>query len=185
MTAMLVVTLVAVHSSFLWARVVYFRIDGPTHFGVRVIEMAGSASVLIGAALILVRSGDYVWTDTAALLVSGLSAALFVWGLRTVRRGQLTAAFSTDAPVEIVSTGAYRRIRNPFYMSYLLAHAMPVLASRSPWSLLPLACMVCIYLRAALLEERKFLNSPLANQYRCYQRRSGRFTPRFFNQSDG
>ena len=40
-------------------------------------------------------------------------------------------------------------MRNPFYVSYLLAYLQAVLASQSPWAMLPLLGMWCIYRRAA------------------------------------
>ena len=124
MTLLLFACVLCLHLSFLWARFAYFRIDGPTHVGVRVIEVAGSASALSGMALILTRHGASVWGDSVALLVAALSAGLFAWGVHTVQRRQLTAAFSIDVPAELVTSGAFRCIRNPFYASYLLAHAM-------------------------------------------------------------
>lgn len=52
MTLLLFACLMSLHLSFLWARFAFFRIDGPTHVGVRVIEVAGTASVVAGATLI-------------------------------------------------------------------------------------------------------------------------------------
>jgi protein-S-isoprenylcysteine O-methyltransferase Ste14 len=179
MTFVLLTCLFALHLSFLWGRIAFFRIDGPTPPAVRLIEAAGTTSAVAGAALIVTRPGASMALDVAALLVVTLSALLFAWGARTVRRHQLTAAFSADIPTELVTTGAFRRIRNPFYTAYLLAHAMPVLASRSGWSALPVVWMTAIYMRAVFVEERKFLASPLADAYRRYQSRTGRFLPRW------
>lgn len=55
MTLLLFACLMSLHLSFLWARFAFFRIDGPTHVGVRVIEVAGTASVVAGATLILTK----------------------------------------------------------------------------------------------------------------------------------
>lgn len=184
MTTFLFACLICLHASFLWARIAFFRIDGPTPPGVRLIEAVGTASVLMGAALTLQRDGHHLGSDLLALGVAALSATLFAWALRSVQRRQLTAAFSADAPHELVTSGAFRHIRNPFYTSYLLAHAMPVFASRSAWSLLPLAWMGAIYLRAALFEEQKFLAGPLADDFRRYRRRTGRFTPRLLRAKE-
>jgi protein-S-isoprenylcysteine O-methyltransferase Ste14 len=49
--------------------------------------------------------------------------------------------------------------------------------SRSGWAILPLLWMAGIYIQAALLEEQKFLNSPLAGEYHRYASRTGRFIP--------
>jgi protein-S-isoprenylcysteine O-methyltransferase Ste14 len=184
MHMLLFACLIGLHAGFLWARIAFFRIDGAAPPGVRLIEAAGTASVLVGAVLTLRRDGDHLEADLAALGIALLSASLFAWGLLTVKRRQLTAAFSSDVPRELITTGAFTHIRNPFYTCYLLAHAMPVFASRSAWSLLPLAWMTGIYVRATVIEERKFLASPLADDFRRYMRRTGRFAPRLSRASE-
>ena len=95
-------------------------------------------------------------------------------------RGSFTAAFSPDAPVELLQGGAFGFVRNPFYVAYMLGFAMPAVASRSWWGIVAAAWMAGIYLRAVLAEERKFLAGPLAEDYRNYCIRTGRFLPRIF-----
>ena len=179
MTSVLIALLLGLHLSFLWGRISFFRIDGPTSAAVRLIEVSGTLSVAVGIALVVNRHGASVWPDRAALMLVALSALLFAWGVRTVGRHRLTAAFSNDAPLELITSGPFRYLRNPFYASYLLAHAVPVMASRSAWSWLPLVWMAAIYTRAAQSEERKFLASPWAHDYRQYSARAGRFFPRW------
>ena len=153
--------------------------------------------LLVLIVVSLVISGKSFWLDQSVNIAIFSLMALSV-GISYGQAGILSMATAAFTAIGAYATailsvryglspyaGLVVAIGLPMLCGYLLAHAMPVLASRSPWSLLPLAWMVCIYLRAALLEERKFLNSPLANQYRCYQRRTGRFAPRLFSQSDG
>ena len=174
---MLVVYL-ALHAAFTWGRIALFRIDGPTPPGVRLIEHCAAASIALGATLIAIRPGGHLSLDCLGLVLSVTSAGLFAWGVATVQRKQLTAAFSADLPLSLITQGPFRYVRNPFYLAYIIAHAVPLVASRSPWALPGLLVMSAIYVRATLLEERKFLRSDLAPAWRAYQRSTGRFLPR-------
>lgn len=178
-TVLLLLAMLALHAGFTWARIAVFRIDGATPPGVRLIEICAAASIAVGAALVASRAEAHVMLDMVAALLAAMSAALFAWGLRSIRPKQLSAAFSDDEPHLLVRRGPYRFIRHPFYLAYLLAHTVPVAASRSPWALPGLLVMSLIYLRAAQLEERKFLASPLAAAWREHQQRTGRFLPRW------
>jgi len=178
MTAAFLFAYLAIHAAFAWGRIAVFRIDGPTPLGVRAIEICAAASIGLGGFLIAQRTQVSALLETLAWLLLSGSAALFVWGVTTVRRKELTTAFCTDLPQFLITRGPFRRMRNPFYLACILAHGMPVCASGSAWALLPLLLMSAIYVRAALHEERKFLASDLAPAWRHYQRRTGRFLPR-------
>src|SRR5262245_55272191 len=90
------------HGTFTWARFAIFRIDGATPVGVRIIEVSATASTVAGLVLITFRSPGPAILDALALLIAAASAALFTWGLRTIRTGQLTAAFSPDQPTHLL-----------------------------------------------------------------------------------
>jgi protein-S-isoprenylcysteine O-methyltransferase Ste14 len=90
----------------------------------------------------------------------------------------LSVVFADDMPTELLRDGAFGLVRNPFYLAYLLAHALPFVATRSAWSLLPLAWMAMLYRLAVAVEERKFLDSPLAAEWQQYAREAGRFLPK-------
>lgn len=176
-TAALLLSCIVLHASFAWARVAVFRIDGPTPAGVRLIELGATASALAGLWLIATRGSDHLALDVVAATLAAASAALFAWALSGVRHGELTAAFSPDEPRQLLTRGAFRWARHPFYLAYLLAHAVPWPASRSAWALPGLLLMGLIYTRAAGLEERKFLASPLAGAWQQYRRRTPAWLP--------
>ena len=130
-----------------------------------------------GLGLIATRGGPQLGLDIVAILLAVSSAGLFAWGVATVDRGRLTAAFSQDVPTELITAGPFRHIRHPFYLSYLLVYVQGGAASRSGWAIIPFLWMAALYVRAALLEERKFLDSALAAEYRRYAARTARFIP--------
>lgn len=113
-----------------------------------------------------------------ALAILAASYGLFWWATITNRRRPLTLAFSPDRPSHLVDEGPYRYLRHPFYASYLLGYVAGWIAVRE-WYLLPfLAGMTAIYWWAASVEERKFAESPLAEEYERYKQRTYRFFPR-------
>ena len=127
------------------------------------------------SALILTRDGARLQFDVLAALLAAGSAGLFAWGVTTVHRGQLSAAFSIDVATELITAGPYKYFRHPFYVSYLLSYLQLVLVSRSGWAIILLLWMAGIYIRAARLEERKFLRSPLSDDYCRYAARTAQF----------
>ena len=177
-TALLIQCFVGLQAAFIWARFTVFRVDGPAPPGVRVIEVSTLLCIALGIIFIARRSAGHVVLDAAALAMAFTSGAIFAWALRSVRRRQLSAAFSSDMPAELLRGGAFGFVRNPFYLAYLLAHALPLAASRSAWAALPLAWMALLYGRAVRMEERKFLASPFSVEWVRYAQTTGRFLPR-------
>jgi len=104
-TAAIILAFVGLHGTLAWGRVAVFRIDGRKPAGVRVIEICAAISVVAGLALILLRDGPVMALDAVAWLCTGTSGALCAWGLNSIGRGHLTAAFSRDVPRSLVTTG--------------------------------------------------------------------------------
>lgn len=183
-TTLLATAFLLLQASFIWARYAIFRIDGPTPLAVRGIEASATACIVAGTWLIARRVRVEPLWDLLALLMIASSAVLFGWAVRSIRPRQLSAAFSPDAPEALLQRGAFGFVRNPFYLAYMLGFAMPAVASQSWWGVLPAAWMAGIYWRAAIVEERKFLAGPLADEYRRYFAATGRFLPRIPRSAD-
>lgn len=179
MNALLVTTYLALQAAVIVWRYRLFRIDGRTPRGARVIEWITLACIVTNVGLLSARPPAPLSIDAIALSAAASAGALLAWARRTVRPRQLSAAFSPDLPTELIARGPYRFVRNPFYLAYLLGHAVPLVATRSPWAALGWVVMLLIYRHAALLEERKFLGSALADEYRRYAGQTGRFLPRW------
>lgn len=178
MTTVLVLCFVGLQAAFIWARYAVFRIDGPTPRAVRLIEVSATVCLVGGAWLTARRAHGSPLLDALALMMALHAAALFAWAVASVRPRQLSAAFSPDAPVELLQHGPYAYVRNPFYLAYMLGFALPAVASRSIWGALLAAWMAVIYWRAVRMEEAKFLAGPLADDFQRYCERTGRFLPR-------
>jgi protein-S-isoprenylcysteine O-methyltransferase Ste14 len=176
-TTLLLTLNLLLHSAFIWGRFAVFRLGDRLSSGAKLVQTSALLCILFDALLIVRRSGGHNALDPLAVAVCGISGVVFAWSVRTTGLRRLTAVFSDDLPLEIIVSGPYRFVRNPFYLAYLLVYVQAIVASRSWWATLPLVWMGSIYYRAALLEEKKFLNSRLAPKYRRYIATTGRFLP--------
>jgi protein-S-isoprenylcysteine O-methyltransferase Ste14 len=179
MTSLLLTANLLLHSAFIWGRFAVFRLGDRLSPGAKLIQICALLSMLFDAVLITGRAGSNAVLDCLAMGISAVSGVLFVWAVRTTGLQRLTAIFSHDAPVELIVAGPFRFVRNPFYLAYLLVYLQALVASRSFWAALPLVGMGALYHRAAIVEEKKFLCSCLASQYRGYIAKTGRFLPMF------
>ncbi len=83
-----------------------------------------------------------------------------------------------EAPVEIVTWGAYARIRHPFYSAFLLTLLAVLLAAPALLSLAALVYAGIALQITAVGEEKRLLAGEFGSAYRDYMRTTGRFFPR-------
>lgn len=168
----------ACYGSFIWGMASFFRLAGRLSLGIRVVQVAGGAMVVLHFVF-LCLSNDFaaVSFSLAAALYSG-SLLLFWSAISIHRRRPPTLCFSRDVPQHLIVSGPYRWVRHPFYTAYMLAWLAGVVVTHQPWLLLSLLLMSSLYIRAAYLEERKFEASSLAAEFAEYRRRTGMFLPR-------
>jgi protein-S-isoprenylcysteine O-methyltransferase Ste14 len=170
-------------AAFCWGVKSHFRRTGripPGTQAIAALSAAGFGCFLLRLALC--RLGP-AWPAALALFV--LSAGLFAWTVGATRQSPPTLAFDTDQPAVLLRHGPYRLVRHPFYLSYVLFWAGTAAASPGPWPWLTPAVMTAVYLRAALLEERKFGRSGLASAYEMYRGQAGLFWPRLYFSTFG
>ncbi|MEE2730340.1 MAG: MMPL family transporter [Pseudomonadota bacterium] len=84
-----------------------------------------------------------------------------------------------DAPRSIVTWGAYRFIRHPFYTSFIVAHLGCLLLVTHWFQLLLLAYQVVILNITAAREEKRLQVSEFGDEYKAYMSHTGRFFPKF------
>lgn len=120
------------------------------------------------------------WLETTGLIAVVLFAASI--GVFTLTVGTHRVPISlwhqtNDDPQHIVTWGAYRRVRHPFYLAYLLAFTGALLAFPYWGTLVFLVYMVTRLNALAAREEAKLSASTFGNEYRQYITRTGRFLP--------
>lgn len=167
--------------SFVWAVKRHFRSDRRIPLGMKLI----SAANLVSIGWFFARIGLYgvvpFWPLPFALMIVVL--AVFWWTVSATRSRRLTLAFDDDQPAFLYNIGPYRRIRHPFYASYILFWFATSLATFgvAQW-LVPIG-MAVVYLAAAWWEERKFAASPLAAAYRAYRKSAPMLLPLHWNRA--
>lgn len=156
-----------------------YHFDMPiTPPGVRVI----SALVTSGSLLLLFLGGAIpqpALAHWAGLILMAASYWLFWATIRESRNARLLAAFDSDMPRNLLKTGPYAFVRHPFYLSYMMLWLGWWIAVWNVWGAVPFIAMGTTYWKAAGEEEQKFASTAMAEEYRDYARRTGRFLPRF------
>jgi protein-S-isoprenylcysteine O-methyltransferase Ste14 len=113
------------------------------------------------------------WQRIVGLCLQIAAASLFNWARTATLPTRITAAFDTDQPTFLVTAGPYRFVRHPFYVSYVLCWAGSSLAANSLLLSTLSLMLVASYIVAALLEEKKFKASALADAYQSYSEEVG------------
>lgn len=155
---------------------IFFRKDG--RFGP--MWWATAAPFIVAAGFLLVRGAPpaAAW-QLAAVPLSAASIALISLTLGTHPAPVSLWHQANDAPEALVTWGAYRRIRHPFYAAFLLALAAALVHAPHAVTLAALAYGGAMLNATAAREERRLLASPFGPAYRAYLRRTGRFLPKW------
>lgn len=111
------------------------------------------------------------------LLVAAL--ALLEWASFSIRGKMFSYLGSKDTPEFIFTGGPYGSIRHPFYTCYILTHLAIFLIFPTRITAAVAIFTAFLLWTAAQFEEQKFARSSLADLYRTYVARTGRFFPRF------
>jgi protein-S-isoprenylcysteine O-methyltransferase Ste14 len=118
------------------------------------------------------------YAEMFAALLSVFSYCLISFTLGTHRIPLALWHQNNDAPKQIVTWGAYKRIRHPFYTSFLIALLASVIAAPNLLTILSLAYGFFILNMTANKEEIKLSNSEFGNDYVNYTKTTGRFIPK-------
>ena len=119
-----------------------------------------------------------VGNATGGIVLYCVACVLFCWASVSVKGKAFTLAYCPGCPPAVVSSGPYRWVRHPFYLSYTLAWLAVVIATADVRLLVTVAIMLGFYVGAAYGEERRMLRGPTADQYRAYRRHVGLLLPR-------
>lgn len=169
---------IANFASFIWAALRFFRTKGEPGVGLRVITRTSPpayAILLYALSRPEAAQGVGVYVGIAGFVVS---LALFFAALQANRAQPLTIAYDTDTPEHLNRKGPYAWVRHPFYLAYLLAFTSGWIGSGEIVLALVPAFFFALYCNASSREEAKFMQSPLAAEYRTYQAQVGRFWPK-------
>ena len=143
---------------------------------IRGIGIAVSMWATVGATRLAGTPPRWMqWLGVAGL---ALSLALYEWGASSIRGRQFSFAGNHDLPQFVHRSGPYAHVRNPFYLSYLVAEFATVVMWPSAQGVLVIALAIVYFQWLTRFEERKFAGSPVAAEYAEYAARTGRLFPR-------
>jgi protein-S-isoprenylcysteine O-methyltransferase Ste14 len=142
---------------------------------------AAGLAVLAAAAgfirLPAIAAGGPGWLSTAAVLPAAASIGLIGYTLGTHARPVSLWHQQSDTPAALVTRGAYKRLRHPFYAAFVLALLACLAAVPHALTAAALGYGTFQLYRTAKREERRLL-SAFGEEYDEYMRRTGRFFPR-------
>ncbi len=163
---------------------VFFRRDGTFHlmwwmtgspFLFCSIALAGGFFGVLSPLEIFSSAELQNWSAFAlALLSVGLIS--FTWGTNRVPLALWHQ--ENDAPQNIVTYGAYKRIRHPFYTSFLMTLLGAFLFFPHVTTLALFLYGILILTLTAKREEKRLSASAFGSEYQSYMQRTGRFWPK-------
>lgn len=145
---------------------------------------AGVASTLAAAILGLTGALAAVDAlDSTAWNTLGLALVITAIGLSSAAQAQMgrswRAGVDPAARTELVTGGVFGMVRNPFYVSMILAGAGVAFMVPSVLSFAAVAMTVAGAEAVVRLSEEPYLESVHGDAYASYKARTGRFVPRF------
>ncbi len=119
------------------------------------------------------------WVGLALLMCVGI---VIIWTFRSLR-GNLTDTVVTRRDHFLVTTGPYRFVRHPFYLSFAIVVLAISLVTANWFILLTGAIPFAFIVARTRIEEEKLVER-FGDDYRDYMRRVGRFVPRLRSSND-
>ncbi len=126
------------------------------------------------------------YDSTLSLVLQGIGAILFACsvGLQTMTLGTHRIPLAlwhqeNDAPRSIVTYGAYKYIRHPFYTSFLISLVAAVCIAPSIATIAMLVYGFIAKQVTAKREEARLSASEFGAEYQEYMKKTGRFFPKF------
>jgi protein-S-isoprenylcysteine O-methyltransferase Ste14 len=118
------------------------------------------------------------WVSVVAVVLSAASIAFISYTIGTHRVPLSLWHQENDAPVHLVTWGAYRKIRHPFYTSFLMAQLASVLLLPSTVTMVGMVWALAVLNVTAAREERRLSQSQFGEDYKKYLAQAGRFWPK-------
>ena len=120
------------------------------------------------------------WVRWTGIGVSAVALMLLAWTLRGLGRN-LTDTVVTRRAATLVTHGAYRWVRHPFYVCVGLIMLGNALGAANWFMLIMGAIVLGILVIRTRIEEEKLV-ARFGDSYRSYMTRTGRFVPRLVNR---
>lgn len=138
-------------------------------FQMTVISVAGLMNIGYFVVVILQKQSD-ISSFFLSLVLMGASYLVLTQALKETKDKKLTLAFDETLPDRIVTTGIYRIVKHPFYVSYTLFWLALIVATQSIVTVIITGVLVSIYVVAARREEAFLMGSEAGPEYAAYRK---------------
>lgn len=122
-----------------------------------------------------------IWLRWVGVGLGVLTAALLIWTFRNLGKN-ITDTVVTRKEHFLVTTGPYRWVRHPFYVSFVLAMLANSLVTAN-WCVLATGAVVFCLLVYRTSKEEENLVERFGDDYRKYMSATGRFWPRLLRRN--
>lgn len=161
----------------------YLTLVAIGYFGIWVFWLGGILMLFIERYTALPLWLTCSFMQTAFLQILGfaifyIGALFFTWAVAFAGESLRPSTSDVHSDHKLIQEGPLAVVRHPYYVSYVVILAGLSLALSTPWPLLPALCVV-IGMRPTAAAEEKELVALFGEAYLRYQRRVGRFFPKF------
>src|SRR5204863_1149604 len=134
------------------------------------------ALLQVAAVLLLEpRADEFV---ALGVLMYAVSVALYLSAIEAAQRTRLQRSFiDHPLPERLITDGPFRWVRHPFGAGYLLGALAAPIGIKDLRLLAITIPLMLATIFAAFREERVWMTSPRADEYREYRRKTGMFIP--------
>ena len=143
-----------------------------------VSEVGAFCAVIQILSLVIFHDNMNVVTAFIGAILYTISIFLFWHSIYINRKNKLTLAYMDDEPKFLVQNGAYKFVRHPFYLAYIITWFATPLILLEPLLLITSFIMLFTYIGSAIMEENKFSYSPLSEDYKVYKKNTGMLVPK-------
>ncbi len=165
-------------SAFSWALKKFFVNKGGLPKKMQKLGFAAGFIAVMQVASMTGSSKEVVWSQVTGLCLTILSGCLFWITIHHNRQNPLPVAFSNLQSDFIRTTGPYRFIRHPFYLSYILTWVAAPFIAESTWLALTSLIMILVYIRLIRDEEAHLLSGTHGAIYHGYMQKTGCLIPK-------
>lgn len=167
-------------TGFIWVITRWFKKGNEIkRWELPIIKTAGLVFIIAHLITAIFYSSQSQTLSAVGLGLLLLSALVFLLSIFSFKKEKPAVAFSHTILTPLKTTGIYKFIRHPFYTSYSLAWLAGTIATQYWLLILSFILMFFIYWRAAKLEERQWLASSAADDYKNYKQQTGMFLPKY------
>lgn len=161
---------------WIWARFKFFKIDSDhSRIGSYLYDPVVAIQIFSTCYYFVIREDIHISAFLSVLTLYLVAIGLFALSIKEAK--SLNFALS-DQTHKIITTGTYRIVRHPLYVSYFLVWLSNTILFNSSLLWITLLYLALFYYFSAKTEENKILRSSYSREYEEYRRNVGMFLPR-------